>query len=202
MARQVWKENRTARDQGQRFALIDMPEAPASEIYREMELRGTIVDGRPSQRSVERWVIKARGTSVPRWDPWHENSSWRGEDIRLTFLVLRQVVRATAGRVRWFSEIEARKIADIQTIVPEMPPLSVWNIARLYLLRERNGEDSQSIDEWLMFSIDSDKTGEEAWMTLYDEVVAKGFMRGLPDGVLDFIKARPDYTRTREKSHG
>ncbi len=202
MARQVWRQHQSALHVARHLAMIDMPEAPASEVYVEMQFQGFAPNGRPSQRTVERWVAVARGASEPRWQPWRTDGGWRAEEIRRVYLVLREVIQATQGRVRWFSEVEARKIADVQAIVPMMPLLSVWNIARLYLLRERNGEDSRSIDEWLMFSIDSDNDVEDSWMTLYDEAVAKGFLRGLPDGVVDFINARPDYSKTEEKSHG
>jgi len=195
MARKIWKKHQEAMEVALRLAMIDMPEAPASEIYTNLQLQGFISsEGRPSQRTVERWIKNARGTSRPRWDPWSEGSEWRAEDIRRTWVVLRHVWIATNGRVRWFSEVEARKVAEVQTIVPSLPPLSVWNIARLYLIRKRSEEDTRSIDEFLMFSIESNHDDNQDWMNWYDEAVSKGSIRELPKVDLDFIRVIPDYT--------
>lgn len=211
MAKKVWKKNKEAKDTAEKLAVIDMPTAPASEIYLAMQLQGLAPNGQPSLRSIERWVVNARAITKPVWKLWNEDNIWRGEDIRRVLLVLREVMRATEGRVRWFSEIEARRIAAIQTIVPLLPPLSVWHLARMYLLRERQDEDTRSIDEWLMFAIelgsdnesnggsDTEQDDADTWRDLYDEVWTKGFYAVYPISI--WISSTRDPTTQKQRRY-
>jgi hypothetical protein len=115
----------------------------AGEVHRKVERE---LPGRaPDPRTVRRIVAEFRAESDDESAPWSPDSA----DI-LACIV--PVIERTGGLVRWFSTEQARLLARIRRVAPDLECYSAYILARHYQSRLARGASVAKLDAWLAFA--------------------------------------------------
>jgi hypothetical protein len=124
----------------------------AAEILRELEEEvrsGSLTADRvPGIRTIERWVKDTQ--------PKDSSGRWRlsvvdAEDASFLLTVRAAVISGTDGRVRELTVATVGWLRAIHAVAPDLEPWSAHRLARSYLSRIEQEQDTGDLDAWLAF---------------------------------------------------
>lgn len=160
------------------LALQEEKWTPA-QIYREVTRQEEFKD-RVSLRTVERLVKELRAPSEDS-APWTISDSG-GEEAREVLDARRELIRYSERRVRRFTRGEARWVAKMRRVAPDLPPDIAWLVAvvyrRFYSSVTDRGEDEiiEGLDHYLAFA----PWRDEDHFREYKNAVEQGWIPAAP----------------------
>ena len=175
----------------------------APEIHRVLKQSQTSESSVPTLRTIQRIVadMAPRDTSG-LWTAEHAQ-----ERPRPILDTLVAVIEQTHGRVTALTREEARWIARLDTVAPDVRPFEWWRIARLYLGRINRSERTHDLDAFLAFA---PWRGGEAGRRRYDNALRAGWIQPVPSflrraieegEVADSVPGRPATVDKQSRTH-
>jgi hypothetical protein len=155
---------------------------------------GKLKDAPPILRTLRRVVADHR-----RFDdsgPWEIDAA-QVIDPDAAFAVLSDVIRHTVGRVSQLSRLEARWVTTLTALWGDLPPWTVYRLAREYIIRRQRKESSLDLDTFLAFAPWHESQAEAYVGALIDRLIPCGpiFLLDLIPGIAvpqgDHFTARP-----------
>ena len=108
---------------------------PAPKIERVLGAAPGFRDEMPDTRTIQRYVQRVRQGSGPD-EPW-TRTEMAGDDAILVLDVLTTLV-LRIGSPRSITRAQARWLLWVRQAAPDLDPLAAWQVALLYLARERS----------------------------------------------------------------
>ena len=130
----------------------------------EMELTERYPDTAPSLRTIQNITKRFKENKVP-WDRLGTD----GADVRKIFDVLAEVIKASEGKKKVFTQEEAEWITWVRKAAPTLPPYCVWVMVCLYMAETRfqaqGDKDFAQLDGFLALK---PWESQEAMIAYYD----------------------------------
>lgn len=115
--------------------------------------------------------------------------------------VLRAIVRASEGRRSFLTKREAGYVAQLATAAPDLSPIAMFRLARLYLKRGFDKQGTEDLDVYLALAPWRDEESAKA----YADVLRHGrvptapvYLAGVPKGDRDYDNPENRRRRIRE----
>jgi hypothetical protein len=152
----------------------------AAEILRELEEEvrsGSLTADRvPDIRTIERWVKATQ--------PKDRSGRWRlsvvdADDAAFLLTVRAAVISGSEGRIRDLSVAVAAWLRAIHAVAPDLEAWSAHRLARSYLSRIEQKQDTGDLDAWLAFG---PWRGKEA-AAAYQRAVGAGWVDHWPSAL-------------------
>lgn len=103
----------------------------------------------PGYRSYQRMLATfGKGDTSPPWTFPSESI----EDDRLVLETLAAIIYSTHGQKLSLSMEEADRIAWVRKMAPGLDPWPAWIVAKWYIIRHRQHEDTKDLDHYLAFT--------------------------------------------------
>ncbi len=150
---------------------------PPVEIHRRI-VRKYGEARTPTLRTIQRYVRASQDDDVETWNVVTASA----EEAALVVPVLGYIAWATAGRIKSFSKDEARWVAKVLRIAPDLKPeagsngLPVFLLALDYAERERSGEPTDDLDLFLGIAPWREGVAPDYWRHEYERLVGDGLI--------------------------
>lgn len=162
----------------------------------------------PSQRTVRR-IVDEYG-QILESEPWSLGDAGPGDpDPRLVIPALEGVIAHTNAKVQSITKLEARWIARILAVAPDLGGWAAYSLAHRYIAREKAEQPTNDLDAFLALAPWRDDpreepSGREQWrrwrfMRLLDEVALTP-MDSIRDELVEVM--RIELLRQAQELHG
>ena len=118
-----------------------------------------------------------------RWSP-----IGRSDASMAVLRALAEIIERTEGRIRSVSVAEAERITRLDRLAPDLIPLDLWGLARVYGTREADEAPTDDLDAYLAFG---PWRGVEERLR-YQAAVDAGWIRPIPTMVRMLLGGRMD----------
>ena len=144
-----------------------------AQVHREIEGREDFKGRVLNYGTVERIVKEFRQPVTS--EAWSFRDS-DGDDANLILEVRRELIRVWDHPSQRISKKEAHWVVKIRKAAPDLNPATVWLVAVMYSLRERDDAATEDLDDYLAFAPWRDKQHFDE----YNEWIQRGWISPPP----------------------